>query len=352
MGLLSAFLAACTGASSGWSRQQQTIQNLDGIATMPLPQQYRAEDYRTQRTPDFNSYAYRRPYKSHLNGQTSYAEDLTVTLLAPDFPRERLDRMLLSGDIGGFYRDPALGEADADGRRWVVRETVYEQHPVTEPSWDIRVDDPARGLVARWRGFKKEYTVEDARRNLSALLSSITVSPKIADDFGTRRSWAPTGWEPAYTANTKVVRDVLAEFKLELPVADAITRHDKWRIFLDDQRPQQLHLVHALTAITLPDGPFRITEPVTYFKYMQQRWVQDNQGQESDRLPVAGQKLMATELVDQERVYFYQMAAVDMWKTYSGSDELAKVLRGVINSMTTKHAKLMRAGFIAPDAEP
>lgn len=352
MGLLSAFLAACTGASAQWSRQKQTTHQLDEVATMAMPQNFVARPDESNRTPDYSTYYFRRTYKSHLNGQTSYAEEMTVVLLAPDLPRERLERMLTAGDFSGMGRDPGMGQADENGRHWLVREITYERHPVTEPSLLIRVDDAARGMVVTWRGFKKEYSVEDAKKNLSALLSSISVSPKLADDFATRRSWARSGWESAYAANTKAAREVLAEFKLTLPSIDSMSRQGKWRVYLDDLRPQQLHIVHELPSITLPDAPFRIIEPVTYFKYMQKMWFQDNQGQESDRLPLVGQKLLAPEFVDQERVYFYQMSAVDMWKTYTGPNEFAELLRKTIKDMMEKNAKLLKNGFIAGDAEP
>jgi len=172
-------------------------------------------------------------------------------------------------------RTPGLGEADAAGRRWLVRETVYERHPVTEPSWLMRVDDVKRGLGVTWRGFKKQYTLDEAKTNLSALVSAVSVSPAIADDFTTRRSWARLGWEAAYAAYSRAAATVLTEFKLTLPGADAMMRQDKWRVYLDDQRPQQLHIAHELAVLTVPEGPFRLTEKVTYYHYMQQQLLPD-----------------------------------------------------------------------------
>lgn len=352
MGFLSAILAACSGASAQWARQKQTTHQLDAIATVSLPQKFVFRDNETVQTPDYNSYNFRRTNDSHINGTTSYAEEMTVTVVAPDFPRERFDRVLSEGALSWMGKSPGLGEAAADGRRWLMRETVYESHPVKEPSWQVRVDDAKRGLVVTWRGFKKQYTLDDAKTNLSALVSAISVSPTIADDFATRRSWARTGWETAYAVNSRVAATVLAEFKLALPGADAMTREGKWRVYLDDQRPQQLHIAHELAILTLPEGPFRLTEKVTYYHYMQQRWVQENQGKESDMLPAGGQRLMAPEFEEQSKKYFYQIRAVDMWRTYPSEGEFADVLRNLLKSMLASHTKLLRDGFISGDAEP
>lgn len=352
MGLFSSLWAACTGASAQWTRQKQTPHQLDAVATVSLPQKFIADGYEPERTPDRADYRFRRVNDTHINGQTSYAEDLTITVVAPDLPPARFDRMLRIGEIAGMGRTPGLGEPDAEARRWLVRETVYEQHPVTEPSWLVRVDDAKRGIVLTWRGFKKQYTLEEAKLNLTTLIAAVSLSPAIADEFAKRRSWARSGWEPAYAVNSGVAAAVLNEFKLTLPASDSMTRNGRWRIYLDDERPQQLHVVHELAALTLPDGPFRITEPVTYYKYMQQRWIQDNQGELSDRLPANGQLLMAPEFTDTAKVYFYQMKAVDMWRTYTSENDFAEMLRSMLKSVQSTHTKLLRDGFIAGDAAP
>lgn len=352
MGLFATFWAACTGASAQWARQKQTAHQLDAIATVSLPQKFITDGYEPERTPDRVDYRYRRVNDTHINGMTSYAEELTISMIAPDLPAVRFDRILRIGEIAGMNRNPGLGEADADGRRWIVREVTYERHPVTEPSWLVRVDDNKRGIVLTWRGFKKQYTLDEAKLNLTALVSSIAVSPTIADYFATRRSWQRSGWETAYTVNSRVAAAVLAEFKLNLPATDSMARQDKWRLYLDDERPQQLHVVHELAALTVPDGPFRTTEPVTFYKYMQQRWIQENQGKESDLLAENGQLLMAPEFSDTGKVYFYQMKAVDLWRTYSSEQEFADMLRTMLKSIEREHAKLLRDGFIAGDAAP
>ncbi|MEO7998019.1 MAG: hypothetical protein ABI852_11275 [Gemmatimonadaceae bacterium] len=352
MSLLGSLLAACTGASAQWSRQTLVEHDLDGIARVALPKEYVAMTERTERTPDYNTYLFRKTYKTHINGQTSYAEEMSVIVVAPDFPRARFDEELANGKIVWFGKAPGTGDAGEKGLRWKVREVVYERHPVTEPSWNIRVDNRERGLVIVWRGFKKQYTLEEAKKNLAGLVDRMTVSNTLAADFAKRRSWKGNDWEQAFATNLRVAKVVLAEKQLSLVQTDSLASKGLWRFYVDNERPQQLHVIHELVTMAMPDGPFRLTAPVTYYKYMQERWFQENQGQESDMLPEKGQAAIAWNFTDRAKVYFFQMKAVDLWKTYASEKEFGDMLRNVLRTMEADHTRLLRDGFIRGDAEP
>lgn len=352
MGLLGTLLAACTGASQQWSRQATVEFALDGIGRVVLPKTMNDNADPTARTPDYNVYNFRKPYKSHLNGQSSIAENLSVYVFAPDFPRARFDAMLTEGQVSGFGKNPGSGTDGEHGLRWLVQEITYERSPVVEPSWNIRVDDRERGLVVTWRGFKKHYTLAQAKDNLASLFDRITINAGLAADFASRRSWPVSGWEASYATNLRVAKSVLAEKQFSLEQTDSIASKGLWSFYLDDERPQQLHVIHALTAMTMPDFPFRLTEPVTYYKYMQSRWYQDNQGQESDLLPPKAQSALARNFTDRARIYFFQMTAVDLWKAYPSEVEFANTLRALLRKVETEHTRLLRDGFIAGDAEP
>ncbi|MGV3707958.1 MAG: hypothetical protein ACO1Q7_03890 [Gemmatimonas sp.] len=352
MGFLSSIIAACTGASSVWARQPLVKHNLDAVATVSLPNEFRERTEDAEKTPDFLMYHFRKMYKTHINGQTSWAEDLNIHLFSPDYPRARFDSDLAEGRVTGFGRNPGAGTPDAKGMRWLVQEITYERHPVIEPSWNVRVDIPERGLVVGWRGFKKQYTLEQAKTNLTTFIESMTMTGDLRADFATRRSWPDAGWESSFQANVQAAQAVLVEKGLKLNPADSLFKSGKWRVFLDSERPQRLHIVHELTNIVLPDGPFRLSEKVTYFKILQGNWWQDNQGQESGKLPRKGELALAPEFTDRERVYFYQIQSLDMWKAYTGPTEFADALRALMKKMESEHVSLMRDGFIAPDAEP
>lgn len=352
MGLLGSLLAACTGASAQWSRQTPVEFALDGIARIALPKGFSALPDRTARTPDYNTYFFEKMYKTHINGTTSYAEELSVVLTAPDFPRARFDEEVASGKMIWFGKNPGPGDAGESGLRWKVRETIYEKHPVTEPSWEIRVDNRERGVVVVWRGFKKHYTVEEAKNNLAKLVEHMTVNSTLAADFATRRSWTGNSWEQAYAQNLRVAKSVLAEKGLSLVQPDSLASKGMWRFFIDNERPQQLHVIHELVSMTMPDGPFRLTEPVTYYKYMQERWFQENQGHVSGMLPLKGQSAIAWNFTDRAKVYFFQIKSVDLWKTYANEKEFADMLRALLRKMEAEHTRLLRDGFIRGDAEP
>lgn len=351
MGLLASLIAACTGASAQWSRQSPTQVALDGVAQIMLPKGLKLLE-RTTRTPDYLEYNFEKVNDTHINGTTSYAEEMVVVLFAPDFPRERFDADLANGLITFIGRSPGAGDPGANGLRWKVREIVYDRHPVKEPSWQIRVDNRERGIVVNWRGFKKTYTLEQAKSNLTELIEKMSVSNSLLADFQTRRSWAPSGWEKAYAANLAVAKAVLAEKQLSLAATDSLAIKGQWRLYVDSERPQQLHVIHQLAVLKVPEAPFRTNAPVTFYKYMQERWFQENQGTQSDMLPLKGQAAIAPQHTDREKIYFYQMQAVDLWKTYASDKEFGDMLRALLKKMETDHTRLLRDGFIDGDAEP
>jgi len=67
----------------------------------------------------------------------------------------------------------------------------------------------------------------------------------------------------------------------------------------------KLHVIQELATIALPEAPFRTSEKVTFYKYQQAHWYQDNQGKESELLPLSAQHALTAEFTDQKRVYFF-----------------------------------------------
>lgn len=355
MGLLASLLAACARTTSAWARQPQTVHTLDAVVRVTVPSALALDERVTERTGDWRAYQFRRPYRSHLNGQTSWAEVLGVGVVAPDLPRERLDALLATGALRlpelGWGREPGLGAADEAGLRWLVQEQTYDRDPVHEPSWSIRVDDRAAGIVIGWRGFKKHYTLEAAKANLRALHASVRVQGDLLQSFATSRSWSGDDWRGAYADNLAVVREVMRERSLPLAAAGAIARQGAWRIAIDDERPQRLHVAHAIAALSLPDGPFAITEPVTYFQNWSGHWRQENQGGEGGRLPESLQRAMRVELTDPEQVYFFRIRSVNLWQRYAPG-ELAASLRAALRETEAEALRWREGGFIAADAAP
>jgi hypothetical protein len=253
-------------------------------------------------------------------------------------------------DMVGWGRRPGLGTPDERGLRWLVHEQMYERHPVREPAWSIRLDDRAAGILIGWRGFKKHYTLEAAKENLRALHASIRIEGDLARRFATRRSWGDD-WPATYAANLAVVRAVGRELSLPLDATGSLGRAGAWRVAIDDERPQRLHLAYAIAGLTLPDGPFRTSEPVTYFQNWSDVWRQENQGKDGGTLPESLAASLAPEHPDKAKVYFYRIRAIDLWKRY-GEGELASLLRRTLREIESEAKRWLRDGFIEADAEP
>ncbi|MDF1502774.1 hypothetical protein [Roseisolibacter sp. H3M3-2] len=355
MGLLATLLAACGRATGVWARQPHTVHALDGVVRVAVPAALAIDDRVTERGADWRAYQFRRPYRSHLNGQTSWAEVLGVAVVAPDLPRERLDALLAAGALRlpelGWGPRPGLGVLDDAGLRWLVQEQTYDRDPVHEPSWAIRVDDPAAGIVIGWRGFKKHYTLEAARANLRALHASVRIDGDLQRSFASRWSWSGDAWRRDFPENLAVVRAVLRERSLAVGAPGALARQGAWRVAVDDERPQRLHLMHAVAALALPEGPFRTTEPVTYFQRWSGRWRQDNQGSEGGLLPESLLDAMRAELTDPEQVHFFRVRSLDLWRRYAPG-ELAASLRAALRDTEAEAVRWRRDGFIAADAAP
>lgn len=368
MGLLSALLAACAGspaaAATSWSRESQVVHDLDSIVRVTLPKSLLAVPDRTTREADHIAFHFRKPYKSHMNGTSSYAEALNIVLFAPDFPRTRFDSVLADGgpmlyDVA-FGRAPGLGTPTSgtpdannvdEGLRWLVREATYERSPVSEPSWYLRVDDRAKGVMIAWRGFKSQYTLDAARANMRQLMRGLEVSPTLAASFVPRRSWGSADWQSAYARNLATITALMQEEGFQSANIGVLSAKGAFRLLVDDERPQRLHVIHEIAGLALPDGPFRLTEPVTAYRFYQNRWNQDNQGGDGVQLPPVGAQALARAFPDTGKVYFYRIRAIDLWTVY-GDGELAALVRRTMKETAADAVRFRRDGFIAGDAEP
>ncbi len=93
MGLFSLFgLLACAGRRRAWSPGKLVDVDLEGIARLAVPKdlKYRAA------SPDWSDdrvvFELSRVNDTHLSGQTSNAEYVSLTLIAPDLPEDRFHK--------------------------------------------------------------------------------------------------------------------------------------------------------------------------------------------------------------------------------------------------------------------
>jgi hypothetical protein len=152
----------------------------------------------------------------------------------------------------------------------------------------------------------------------------------------------------------QTLSDSLRALHMPSATLGVMTRDTTWRVFVavDSARDRtlQLYLIHPVANLVLPDGPFELLAPLTYFRFEDERWRQSTQDRGGVRLPAAVSAALATEFTDRERVYFYRVRVVDV--SEAGERVASVPLRRTAHDMAGEVARLRKAGFIGGDAEP
>jgi hypothetical protein len=148
----------------------------------------------------------------------------------------------------------------------------------------------------------------------------------------------------------QTLSDSLRVLAMPAAASGVMMRDSTWRVFAEGDSTLRLYLIHPVADLVLPDGPFELLAPLTYFRFEDERWMQATQDRGGVTLPPVVATALATEFTDRERVYFYRIRFVDAGQ----SDESAAnaPLRAVAQAVTTEVARLRKAGFIGADAEP
>ncbi|MBS1826625.1 MAG: hypothetical protein JST93_15020 [Acidobacteria bacterium] len=321
--ILLAVVALVAYACARQRRSVPVVVDLDGIAEMQLRADLRLDSRETEQTGDRSTFHFRRVNDTHINGQTSYAEFLTVSLLAEDLP---------------------VAES------LTMEETVYEQHPVKEPAWRVKLVDAKAGVSLEWMGYRKQYNADHAKEYVREMAAGVRWKKDRAEHFAAHRDWSTSGWAAAYQENLRLLHAALASKGLPAVVAGRWTRHGEWRYTIDNERPQRFHLVRAVAHIALPDGPFRLLAPLTYFRYYATRgfWHQDNQGHGGGVLPASVLPGFREEWTNQEHVYFYCVQSLQLWKEYPS---LAHAVRELMEEAGRRVEEFHTKGAIDADAE-
>lgn len=160
----------------------------------------------------------------------------------------------------------------------------------------------------------------------------------------------------------QTLTDSLRALHMPSATLGVMTRDTTWRVFVavdsaresarDSARDSalQLYLIYPVANLVLPDGPFELLAPLTYFRLENERWVQSTQDRGGVKLPAAVSAALATEFTDRERVYFYRVRVVDV--SEAGERVASVPLRRTSLDMASEVARLRKAGFIGADAEP
>ncbi|MGC4051259.1 MAG: hypothetical protein QM757_18015 [Paludibaculum sp.] len=340
--------------SRNWTELKQTSIDLDSLASVKVPADLKYDADATTRNGDTAQFQFRRVNDTHLNGQTSYAETMLITIAAPDLDHASFDAQKRKGSFD-VTRPSGPGQSSTDGPlQWEIFETVYERHPVKEPAYYLRLTDAEAGVAITWLGYQKQYTVEQAQANLKYLRGTITVAPTRAGYFEKLREYKTSSRAEDSARNLALLSSAFQELGYPPAVVGSWTRHGPWRYIIDSGRPQQLHMVLPIHHLRMPDGPFDMKGPLTSFKFIQNKyWWQNNQGRGGGLIPQDLMAGFAEEMTDKEDIYFCSIRALNLWKAYPGEgNPLLTELRTVIAQAEKLKAEFFSKGLIGGDAEP
>jgi len=308
---------------------------LGDLGRARLPEDLRLQPDEEQSTQDYAAYVFRRVHDTHINGQTSYAEQMQITVFAEDLEWDRIERGTYSFGFAAIARRPKddVVEETADGPlRWKITREIYERHPVTEPSWRVLLLHREKRVLLDWRGFRKQYDLEAAKRNARQMLESVVVSGDRKSYFETRRDWPPDTWAHNYTENVAALRAIFGE------LAEGQWRTDgPWRFAIDRERPRRLVLMRRLGKTEKPDGPMDFRGPVTRYSFLQDYLRQDNQGGGGGMLSQDMLEGMRAGFEDPAAYYYYSVQTLNLWKRHESIDAEVTEMRRKFDELLKKY---------------
>jgi hypothetical protein len=317
-------LVACFRRERDWSQAKSATAVLDQLLEVTLPEDLRYDARLLEQTPDMVQFTFQRVNDTHLNGMTSYAEALRIQVVAPDCPAETWERILK--DWSPFRGRQGPPEIQNEGKvKWESRAGVYERDPVREPSWTLRLIDPEARLVLTWWGYQKQYTLEQARANLSYARGRMVLKQDVLAYLRPHRPWAVESAEATFQANLAALRGALVELGFPPLAQSGWTRHGEWRYLIDQERPRQFQLVRMLGRTPKPDVPVILHGAITQARFQQGRWVQNTQVPGAVEVPAATLPGLTAEFSGPDQVYFYFARAVNLWEAVPGSGLTARL---------------------------
>jgi len=222
-----------------------------GHGSIELPKDFRFDDRKTDRDPDSVRFTFTRVNDTHMNGQTSYAEYVVVSHLAPNLSEASVRQFLNKGRYDALsIKQPYSIEKDV-GLEFQISSTQYERHPVSEPAIVIRLIDFPNRRVIGWYGYTKRYKLAKAKEYLKQILASLTLDPALDKRFADYEKWQGNDWMGAYFDNQKLLAPALDTIGLETPFQQFIGDVGNWQskgnfhVAIDGERPAHLHLVEV-----------------------------------------------------------------------------------------------------------
>lgn len=330
-------LAAAGVLLLGCFRRERVWQEvaLGNLGRARLPADLRLEPTEEQATQDYAAFAFQRVKDTHINGQTSYAEQTQLTIFAEDLEWERIERGTHDfgfATIARRAKDDAVEEGTDGPLRWKITREIYERHPVTEPSWRVLLLHREKRVLLDWRGFRKQYDLEAAKRNARQMMESVVVSGDRKAYFGARRDWPADTWETNYAENVASLQAIFGE------LTEGQWRTDgPWRFAIDQERPRRFVLMRRLGKTEKPDGPMDFRGPVTRYSFLQDYPRQDNQGSDGGLLSREMLEGMRKDFEDPAAFYYYSIQTLNLWKHHDSIDAEVTEMRRKFDELLKKY---------------
>jgi len=222
-----------------------------GYGTINLHKDFRFEPREIQREPDSARFAFTRVNDTHMNGQTSYAEKLVISHLAPDLDLQAFRKLLNSSHYDALPTKQPYSIEQEDNLEFQISSTQYERHPVSERAIVIRLIDFPNRRVIGWYGYAKRFKVPEAKAYLKQILTTLTIDKQIDTRFPDYKKWEGNDWMEAYFNNRDRFAEALDILGLTTPSQQYIgdvsnwESKDNWHVAVDGDRPSLVHLVQT-----------------------------------------------------------------------------------------------------------
>ena len=199
MAVAGVFLLGCFRRERLWAEVA-----LGELGRLRTPAELRERPRDPDITQDYAAFTFQRVHDTHLNGQTSYAEELQITVFAEDLELERIERGTHAFGYASILsrpKDDVVEQLTVGHLQWKVTREIYERHPVREPSWRVLALDRERRVLLDWRGFQKKYNLAEAKQHVQSLLDALSLREGRKDFFASRRDWPADSWRQNYDRN-------------------------------------------------------------------------------------------------------------------------------------------------------
>lgn len=182
--VLAALILAGTLASMGFLPQVGSkTAKLGDVASVRVPRKARLDDARARdEHPTWVTFRMDRVHTWAMGSGTPYRANLFIILHAQNATAASYADGLkaaereLNGGADGW-------RTIESGDRWEVGQGRYTVNMLNEPTWRLKYRDPSRRVSALWQVYQKDWSLDEARKALVAMVESVqrTREPDFAE---------------------------------------------------------------------------------------------------------------------------------------------------------------------------